>query len=96
MHFIYFQLFQDYLIGDFFWFDLFLEARAEILKKIVGILVETMTPKGHFKINWPLGNSENKFLHYGPRLVNELKVEMFLALNQTAIDLIKRGFFHTT
>ena len=44
----------NYLIRDFFWFDLFLEARAEILKKIVGFLVETMTPKEHFEINWPL------------------------------------------
>ena len=39
---------------DFFWFDLFLEAREEILKKIIGILVETMTPKGHFEIILPL------------------------------------------
>ena len=43
-----------------FWFDLFLEARAEILKKkIVGFLVETMTPKGHFEINWPLDVVKN-------------------------------------
>ena len=47
------------LIGGFYFdsltkpfsFDLFLEARAEILEKIVGILVQTMTPKGHFEIN---------------------------------------------
>jgi hypothetical protein len=32
----------------FFWYDLFLEARAEILEKI------TLAPKGDFKINWPL------------------------------------------
>ena len=38
----------------FFWFDLFLEARAEILKKIVGFLVQTMTPKSPFEINWPV------------------------------------------
>ena len=38
-----------------FLFDFFLEARAEmLLKKIVGILVETMTPKEHLEINWPL------------------------------------------
>ena len=51
-----YELFENYLIRDFFWFDLFLEARAEILKKIllVHILVKTMTPKGHFEINWPL------------------------------------------
>ena len=33
----------------------FFEAREEILKKnFVGFLVEMMTQKGHFKINWPL------------------------------------------
>ena len=26
----------------------------------VGILVETMTPKGHFEINWPLANPANQ------------------------------------
>ena len=35
----------------FFWFDLFLEARAEILK---GFLVKTMASKRLFEINWPL------------------------------------------
>ena len=40
----------------FFWFDLFLEARAEILwKNFVGFLGDLKTPKVHFKINWPLG-----------------------------------------
>ena len=35
-----------------FWFDPFLEARAEILKKkIVGFLVETMAPKRHSEIS---------------------------------------------
>ena len=34
-----------------FWFDLFLEARAEILEKISEDL---KTRKGHFDINWPL------------------------------------------
>ena len=35
-----------------FGFDLFLEARAEILeKKFVDIFVQTMTPKGHYEIN---------------------------------------------
>ena len=39
----------------FFWSDLYLEARAEILKKnLVGCLVQTMTPKSPFEINWPL------------------------------------------
>ena len=36
----------------FFRFDLFLEARAEILKKISSVFLEDlMTPKGHFEIN---------------------------------------------
>ena len=26
----------------------------------VGILVETMTPKGHFEINWPLTSEKNE------------------------------------
>ena len=34
-----------------FGFDLVLEARAEILTKIIVILVQTMTLKGHFEIN---------------------------------------------
>ena len=38
----------------FFWFGPFVEARADILKKIHGILVQTMTPKSPFEINWPL------------------------------------------
>ena len=39
----------------FFWFDLFLETRAEILKKLLLVfLVETMEPKRHFEISWPL------------------------------------------
>ena len=28
--------------------------RAEFVKFFAGILVETMTPKGQFEINWPL------------------------------------------
>ena len=31
----------------------------KLSKIFVGILVQTMTPKGHFEINWPL-------LHYHP------------------------------
>ena len=35
-----------------FFYDLFLEARAEILeKKFVGFLGDLKTPKGHFEIN---------------------------------------------
>ena len=37
-----------------FFSNLFLEARDEILKKIVGFSVETMTSKSPFEINWPL------------------------------------------
>jgi hypothetical protein len=35
----------------FFYSTSFLEARAEILKKFVGILVQKMTPKSPFEIN---------------------------------------------
>ena len=40
----------------FFWFDLFFKKRLgqKSSLKFVGVLVETMTPKGHFEINWPL------------------------------------------
>ena len=37
----------------FFWFDLSLEARAKILKKVL-LFFWTMTPKRHIEINWPL------------------------------------------
>ena len=37
-----------------FYFDLFLEDRAEILTKISLALVDLKTPKIPFKINWPL------------------------------------------
>ena len=46
------------LIGGFYFdsyttflFDLFLEARVEILEKISLFLEEALTPKGHFQIN---------------------------------------------
>ena len=37
-------------------FDKFLprKGRAEFVKFFGGILVQTMKPKGHFEINWPL------------------------------------------
>ena len=38
----------------YFWFDLFLEARAESLQKFVGFLIDLKTTKGRFEINWPL------------------------------------------
>ena len=37
------------------WFHHFSDSRAEICQKFFfGILVQMMTPKGHFEINWPL------------------------------------------
>jgi hypothetical protein len=51
MHFIY------------FWFNLFSEARAEILKKIVGFVGDLKTSKGHFEINWPF--KRQTLLKYG-------------------------------
>ena len=49
-----------YFLKLLFLFDLFLEARAEILEKISFFLFlgDLKTPKGHFGINWPLGMSE--------------------------------------
>ena len=41
-------------------FDLFLEARAEIL----GFLEEVLTPKGNFEINWPLMSINEKVAVY--------------------------------
>ena len=38
----------------FFWADLFLEARAEVIREICWFLVQTMTSKSPFEINWPL------------------------------------------
>ena len=34
-----------------FLYDLFLQARAEMLEKIRGFLGDLKTPKGHFEIN---------------------------------------------
>ena len=33
----------------------------KLSKFFVGILVQTMTPKGHFEINWPLKKEANIF-----------------------------------
>ena len=42
-----------------FWFDHFLEARAENLTKILLVfLVDLKTPKSHFGINWLLSRKE--------------------------------------
>ena len=38
----------------FFWFDLFLEARAEILEKIHWFFGPNDDTKKSFEINWPL------------------------------------------
>jgi hypothetical protein len=35
----------------------------KFVKFFVGILVQKVTPKGHFEINWPLGLSWNKEMH---------------------------------
>ena len=35
-------------------------SRAEFVKFFGGILVQTMKPKGHFEINWPLNNQRKK------------------------------------
>ena len=34
-------------------------SRSEFVKFFGGILVQTMTPKGHFEINWPLGVTQH-------------------------------------
>ena len=44
-------------MGFMLWFDHFSDSRAEIFNFFVGILVQTMTPKGQFEINWPLGDT---------------------------------------
>ena len=44
-----------------FWFDLFIEARAEILTKISMVfLVNLKAPKGHFEMNLPLDLKDKK------------------------------------
>ena len=35
-------------------FDHFLDSRVEICQIFDSVLAQTMTPKGHFEINWPL------------------------------------------
>ena len=67
----------------FFWFYLFLEARAEILKKN---LVETMTPKGHFEIKWPL-----QFLFFFPILFALEWLKAFLLAPSTYIKWIMQS-----
>ena len=53
-----------------FWFDLFLEARAEILGKIDGFLEEVLTPKGHFEIYWPLLHNHVQKSIFIPKCLN--------------------------
>ena len=44
----------------FFLFDLFLEARSEILEKNFDVFLgDLKTPKGHSEINWPLSRTGN-------------------------------------
>jgi hypothetical protein len=45
-------------IPSLFWFDPFLEAKAEIKKKFVDFLVQMRTRKFAFEINWPLGQCD--------------------------------------
>ena len=55
----------------FCWFHHFLDSRAEICQMFfVGILVQMMTPKGHFETNWPLSFKEffDKWLHLKDRV----------------------------
>ena len=48
------------------WFDHFLNSRAEI-----GILVQTMTPKGHFEIKWPLTDLQKIWRGEGEPLLQD-------------------------
>ena len=64
----------------FFFIWPILEARAEILEKIVGFLVDLKILKFPFEINWPLdvaaeNNSRNQIAHLLKYLVN-LKVQI--------------------
>ena len=55
------------------WFDLFLEARAEILEKISLIFPEDLkTPKEHFEIYWPLIELNFNFLFFSVTAVISL------------------------
>ena len=47
----------------FCWFHHFSILGQEFVKFFVGILVQTITPKGHFDINWPLPNSWKRWSH---------------------------------
>ena len=47
--------------------------RQKFVKFFVGILVQTMTPKGHFEINWPLTYKKFKELTHN-MFRNQLKV----------------------
>ena len=66
----------------FLWFDLSLEAMAEISEIFsLVFLSKTMTPKGHFEINWPLTLIEKNPM--GTSKCNEQvsKIEIGLRLN---------------
>ena len=47
-----------YELPLFFWFDIFLQARAEILEKISLFFGPNDGTKKHFEINWPLSNAK--------------------------------------
>ena len=44
----------EFIFGSFLYVKKPARQGQKSLKKIFVILVETMTPKGHFEINWPL------------------------------------------
>ena len=46
--------------------------RAEFVNFFVGILVETMTPKGHFEINWPLDRLQELCWAFCPNIKKSL------------------------
>ena len=75
----------------------YLEAKAEILKKIVVFLVETMTPKSPFEINWPLDdlygqcghwcNSVGLTYSHGWFFIEQLRLYIFLHVSQFLLRL---------
>ena len=63
-------------IIKFIWFEFFLEARAEILNFFFGgFLVQTMTPKKPFELNWPLLHPRNwgpySIIQFLPRFIGK-------------------------
>ena len=64
-----FLILRNCLIRGFFWFDHFVEARAEKFNKISLVFWEIWRhQKGHLKINWPLKPTAipSRYLSYDP------------------------------